>query len=199
MRSAPAVVAAVLLLAGCAAPEATPTPEILYPGGPDGSTATATPTSEPVSAADIEFVQSMIAHHAQAVALSGLAETRSADPKVTEVAERIAQTQQAELDAMVVWLTQLGLEPDPHGHDASLMPGGISATVMARAESAAGIQFDRIFVPTMIAHHEGALQMAQERLNSGGESAITRLAQSIISGQQLEIEYLQELAATLEG
>ncbi len=39
--------------------------------------------------------------------------------------------------------------------------------------------------------------MAQTRLDAGGSSSITRLAQSIISGQQLEIERLAELGARL--
>jgi uncharacterized protein (DUF305 family) len=192
-----AVLAAVLVLAGCTAPAPSDDPEILHPGGPDGSTATATPTSEPVSAADVEFVQSMIAHHAQAVTLAGLADGRAADPELASFAERIAQAQQAELDNMVQWLTQRNLPVGEHDHDASTMPGGISATTMARAEAATGADFDALFIPAMIGHHQGALEMAQTRLDAGGSSSITRLAQSIISGQQLEIERLAEIGARL--
>lgn len=197
MLRAAAAVVSVLLLAGCTAPAPSGGPEIQRPGGPDGSTATATPTSEPVSEADVEFVQSMIAHHAQAVILAGLADGRAADPELATFAQRIAQAQQAELDTMVTWLEQRGFELDPHGHDASTMPGGISATTMERAEDATGPAFDALFIAAMIGHHQGALEMAQTRLDAGGSSSITRLAQSIIAGQQLEIERLAEIGARL--
>lgn len=197
MIRAVAVLAGAMLLAGCTAAPAPEDPVIQHPGGPDGSTATATPTSEPVSAADVEFVQSMIAHHAQAVTLAGLADGRAADPELASFAERIAQAQQAELDSMAQWLQQRGFDLGEHDHDASTMPGGISATTMDRAEQATGTGFDALFLPAMIAHHEGALQMAQTRLDAGGSSSITRLAQSIIAGQQLEIERLREIAARL--
>ncbi len=98
---------------------------------------------------------------------------------------------------MAQWLDQRGIGLGEHDHDAATMPGGISATVMDRATAAEGTEFDALFVPTMVAHHEGALEMAQQRLDAGGSSSITRLAQSIIAGQTLEIERLEEIGARL--
>jgi uncharacterized protein (DUF305 family) len=190
-------VAVVLVLAGCTSPATEEGPEILRPGGPDGSTATATPTSTPISEADVEFVQSMIAHHAQAVTLAGLAPGRAADSELQSFAQRITEAQQAELDSMAQWLDQRGFALDEHGHDASTMPGGVSATVLDRAAASTGAEFDALFLTTMIAHHRGALEMAQTRLDAGGDSSITRLAQSIIAGQQLEIERLGQIADRL--
>lgn len=194
----PAVLAAALL-AGCTAPAPTDesAPPIQYPGGTDGSTATATPTSEPASAADVEFMRSMLAHHAQAVTLAELAPDRAADEELRLFAERIAQAQAAELQMMVQWLQQRGLGTDAHAHDPATMPGGISATTMSRAETATGAQFDALFIPTMIDHHVGALVMAEERLAAGGDSGVTRLAESIIAGQQLEIDRLGQIGARL--
>lgn len=192
-----AAVAAVLLLTGCAASDPEPETTFIRPGGPDGSTATATPTSEPVSEADVAFLQDMIAHHAQAVTLAALAADRAADPELASFAERIGQAQQAELDVMAQWLQQRGFGLDAHDHDPSTMPGGVSATVMARAEAATGAEFDALFIPTMVAHHRGALEMSQTRLDAGGDASITRFAESIVAGQQLEIERLEEIGARL--
>lgn len=196
-RIAIAGLAAVLLLAGCTttAPEDDAT--FIRPGGPDGSTATATPTSEPISEADVLFVRDMIAHHAQAVTLAGLAAGRAADPELASFAVRIEQAQQAELDVMAQWLQQRGFGLDAHAHDPTTMPGGVSATVMSRAEASTGTEFDALFVATMIDHHRGALEMAQTRLNAGGDASITRFAESIVAGQQLEIERLEEIGARL--
>jgi uncharacterized protein (DUF305 family) len=196
LRGAAAVLG-VLLLAGCTAAAPDDETTFIRPGGPDGSTATATPSSEPVSPADVEFVQSMIAHHAQAVTLAGLADGRASDVELVSFAARIGEAQQAELDVMAQWLQQRGLGLDAHEHDAATMPGGVSATVMDRAAAASGPDFDALFLVTMVEHHRGALEMAQTRLDAGGDASITRFAESIVAGQQLEIERLEEIGARL--
>src|SRR5690606_31521075 len=111
--------------------------------------------------------------------------------------QRIGEAQQAELDVMAQWLHQRKFGLEAHAHDPSTMPGGVSATVMARAEASSGAAFDALFIVTMIDHHLGALEMAQTRLDAGGDASITRFAESILAGQQLEIERLEEIGARL--
>jgi len=47
------------------------------------------------------------------------------------------------------------------------------------------------FVRLMLPHHEGAIEMAKVELLYGKDSQMRRLAQEIITDQQLEIELMQ--------
>ena len=48
----------------------------------------------------------------------------------------------------------------------------------------------------MIAHHEGAIEMAQTELKDGRNPAALKLAQEIIDTQQAEIKQMQALLTT---
>lgn len=52
---------------------------------------------------------------------------------------------------------------------------------------------DRDFARMMIAHHQGAIDMALVQLKLGGDERLKRLAQSIIVEQGQEIAYLRNL------
>lgn len=54
---------------------------------------------------------------------------------------------------------------------------------------------DRDFVAHMIAHHEGAVAMAQAVLQYGKDPQIKQLAQDIVSAQQKEIEMMKDWLA----
>jgi uncharacterized protein (DUF305 family) len=125
----------LLLLAGVAAmashSEASP---IFQPGAPgepsrqiSAETALALSRSGFIDA-DVVFMQHMIVHHAQAVEMVELLETRGAHPGVRRLGERIAASQAAEMDMMRTWLEQRG-QPldDPHlarGHHHGGHHGG---------------------------------------------------------------------------
>src|SRR5690349_6832727 len=54
--------------------------------------------------ADVRFMQGMIAHHAQAIYMSRLAAAHEASPRLTKFANKIDQSQQAEIRLMQEWL-----------------------------------------------------------------------------------------------
>lgn len=54
------------------------------------------------------------------------------------------------------------------------------------------------FLRGMIAHHQGAVEMAQVQLRYGSDSKVTRLAQEIIRAQNLEIAWMQKWLGQLE-
>ncbi|WP_308799516.1 DUF305 domain-containing protein [Agromyces silvae] len=186
-----AVVALVLALGGCTAGggagEASGPPE-----------ASAPPiAAEAVTEADAEWMAGMAEHHDQAVALARLAEGRAEDPEVLASAERIATAQAAEAAALRTWLDRRGLGGHDTDHDAGGMPGEISATTFSRAEAATGAAFDRIFLDAMIRHHEGAVQMSEDRLAGAGDPAVSRWARTVAAGQSIEIDRLRGIAARL--
>lgn len=53
---------------------------------------------------DVAFVQNMIPHHAQAIAMSRLVAHQAASSQVKDLAARIEVRQQPEIDQMSAWL-----------------------------------------------------------------------------------------------
>jgi uncharacterized protein (DUF305 family) len=87
------------------------------------------------SLGDIQFLQGMIPHHAQAKEMSALAENRTNNDMVLAVAQRITLSQDDEIGMMQGWLEQRDLEvPDQmahHNDGFEMMPGMLSAEQMA--------------------------------------------------------------------
>jgi uncharacterized protein (DUF305 family) len=73
------------------------------------------------------------------------------------------------------------------------MPGMMNNAQMQQLSSASGPAFDRMFLQMMIAHHQGAVSMAQTELARGTNPATRQLAQQIITSQQAEIGEMQQL------
>ncbi len=156
--------------------------------------------------ADAMFVQMMIPHHEQAVVLSGMAEnpTSGAGSAVTSLAAQISSAQDSEIELMKSFLTQwdvpvVGHESMDHSSmdHGSKMKGMLSAEELAKLSTLSGKVFDKEWMLAMIAHHEGAIEMAQTVEQSGKNLELQTLAKAIISGQQVEIDQMKSMLANL--
>jgi uncharacterized protein (DUF305 family) len=143
---------------------------------------------------DIMFAQMMIPHHQQAVDMGTLAETRATNPEVKAIAAQIKAEQAPEIEQMKKWLTDPATSSHM-GHSMG-MDGMLSEAEMTTLENATGAEFDRLFVQGMIAHHEGAIEMAQMILNSKNAEA-KALGEAIVSSQTAEVVILKQLLAKL--
>ncbi|UER55503.1 DUF305 domain-containing protein [Kineosporiaceae bacterium SCSIO 59966] len=202
-----AAVSVVLLLAGCSGDTSSGTST----DGPSSATTSesaATPSeSATFNAADVAFAQGMIPHHGQALAMARMAPGRTESPEVADLARRIEAAQEPEIAEMTSWLQAWGQEvPDAaaggateghaaHGMDAEEHEAGgmLTAEEMADLEQATGEDWDRLFLIGMIAHHEGAVAMAEQQLAEGSYPPALELAEAIIEGQQAEIEEMRAL------
>lgn len=159
------------------------------------------------TAADIQFMQQMIPHHAQALDMTSLVADRSEREEIALLAQRIEISQTDEIDLMARWLTDRGLSvPTDHetheGWDeGELHPGMLTDAQLESLAQAAGEDFDRLFLELMIHHHGGALLMVQELYNSGGglEPAADRFARDVNADQSIEIGRMQDLLAEMPG
>lgn len=157
-------------------------------------------SSTGAAAADAIFAQMMIPHHEQAVVMAELAETRASDPLIVELAAEIKGAQQPEIDLMTSWLEEWGV-PVMSGMDAMGAHGGhgmsgmLTDEQLAELEASNGAEFDRLFAEYMIAHHEGAIDMAQD-VTVSDDPRVVKLANDIIEAQQAEIAQMQ---AFLDG
>ena len=82
-----------------------------------------------------------------------------------------------------------------HGAGRVLMPGMLTDADIGRLAAARGPAFDRLFLSSMIRHHEGALTMVQELYTAGGgaEPDAGAFARHVESDQQIEIGRMPQL------
>lgn len=183
--------ALALTLAGCSAEE---------PDGADG---------DGFNEADVAFASDMIPHHAQALSMVDLTMGRDLSPELGALAEEIRQAQAPEIEQMVDRLEEWDqpvpetgrdhanahAEDDGDG-DAEMdtdMPGMMGAEQMTALEEASDAEFEDLWLPMMIEHHEGAVTMAEEVRAEGEDAETSTLAEGIIKTQRAEIERMQEL------
>jgi len=141
---------------------------------------------------DQMFLQMMIPHHEQAIQMSELALTRSKNPEVLKLAQQIKDGQSAEVKQMKSWLADAGVSADM-GHEMDHGMGGMMTDAdMAALESSTGAAFDKLFLTSMIAHHEGALHMVL-MIQDSRDSNLLTLHDDIIKTQSAEVEWMKKL------
>ncbi len=189
--------ALVVLLVGCGAPHASSPSSAVSP-------ATALPAVRSVanvSDSDVSFAQQMIPHHQQAVEMADLALSRETSPEVKKLAEQIKAAQGPEIEMMSMWLQSWGapmeMGEDHSGHDMGGMDmsGMMSDDDMQALADAQGAEFDRMWLEMMIAHHQGAISMAEQVKAASSNADVTSLAGAVMTGQAEEIDTMQKLLA----
>jgi uncharacterized protein (DUF305 family) len=152
---------------------------------------------------DIVFAQNMIPHHEQALEMSALALATDASPEVTALARDIQQAQDPEIVLMRKWLRDWDAEELPHsgspgeesdGHEHEMAGMATGDQLLALAE-ASGEEFDAMWLDLMVAHHEGAIEMAEQVAGTSEDLEVQALAEAIIVAQAAEIERMQALQA----
>jgi uncharacterized protein (DUF305 family) len=159
------------------------------------------PPGAPYTVADVEFMQGMIAHHAQAIHMSRMAEKHGANPRVLRLATKIDQSQVAEIRLMQQWLVHYGqMAPDTSSWRTMTMAGMLTQQQLEELDAATGVAFDRAFLTLMIQHHEGALQMVKDLFASPGagqEVDVNVFANDVVTVQTAEIGAMRQLLAQL--
>jgi uncharacterized protein (DUF305 family) len=155
------------------------------------------------TAADVRFMQAMIAHHAQALTMSEMAPTHGAGEHVMMLAERIDISQRDEIDMMRRWLIERNqaVPDDDHMHSMH-MPGMVTEEQLAQLDAARGPAFDLLFLRFMIQHHEGAIHMVDELFASPGaaqDSEIFRFVTDVAADQADEIGAMAYILSLLEA
>ena len=166
--------------------------------------------------ADIQFMQHMMHHHAQALEMTALVPARTTRDDLRRMAQRIDISQRGEMEYMRRWLAARGasagalhetMDHAQHaaqGHQPAAtitpMPGMLSAADLERLRAASGASFDRLFLEGMIRHHEGALVMVAALFATRGaaqDPELFRFASDVDGDQRAEIARMRQLLATL--
>ena len=184
------------------------------------ATATASAQNAPrYTAADVRFMQGMIGHHAQALAMTALIPARTSRQDIRSLGQRIEVSQKDEIAMMKQWLKDHHQQVPPndamHDHQAAadhsmnmpgmamsdtLMPGMLTTGQLAELARTNGDEFDRLFLKDMIRHHEGALVMVASLVGTTGsaqEAEVFRFASEVDSDQRAEIARMTALLDAL--
>lgn len=180
-----------LLLTACSGTGGTD-----HSGGSGGSSSPGQPGD--VNDTDVTFVQMMIPHHEQGVEMAKDADTKSADPRVKEVAAQIKALQTSEIKQMTGWLRAWGKPVLPRGldHSGHAMPGMMSAQDMEKLRQAKGTTYDKLFLQLMIPHHEGAIAMGKNEQVRGKNQDVKALARWLETNQTTEITRMKQILAS---
>ena len=189
--------------------------------GTTAATSSATSAADEAAAhndADVMFAQMMIPHHSQAIEMSDMLLAKEGIPEeVTALAEQIKAAQGPEITQLESWLEQWG-EPTEmpetgnndmpgmdmdegmdgmEGMEGMQMEGMMSEEDMQALSDAQGTDAARLFLEQMIAHHEGAIDMAQTEIEDGQFPDAVEMARTIVDTQQQEIDTMRQLLTTL--
>lgn len=186
---------------------------VVQPGAPGEPTRVLPSTTRailpPRSMKDVEFMQGMIMHHAQAVEMVDLMDSRTKNKELLLLGARISHSQAEEMKFMERWLVSRGESKDMKmpgmdmpGMDMSkhkhhmMMPGMLTPEQMYALAKATGAEFDRLFLTGMIQHHGGALTMVNELYDTAGagqDAELFNFTTDVDSGQRAEIRIMQNM------
>lgn len=188
-------------------------PIVVQPGAPGQPTRTLPSSTRaalpPRSSKDVEFMQGMIVHHAQAVEMTALIESQTENRNIRLLGARISQSQSDEMSFMKRWLEAraeplmppmqampgMNMSSHHHSHHA-VMPGMLTPKQMDALKKARGAEFDRLFLSGMIQHHNGALMMVEDLFKTAGagqDAELFNFATDVDSGQRAEINIMQKM------
>jgi uncharacterized protein (DUF305 family) len=221
----PAVRCGVLLVASmptglvCSAAHAQqPNPDapvVVQPGAPGKPSKTLPPSTRGAlparSQADVQFMQGMIMHHAQAVEMTALISSHTENKQLRSLGAHISTSQSDEIKFMRRWLAARGESvsmttaemsgPEMSGMDMShqsmaLMPGMLTSEQMDALRKAKGAEFDQLFLTGMIQHHNGALTMVKDLFDTAGagqDAELFNFATDADNSQRAEIKIMQTM------
>jgi uncharacterized protein (DUF305 family) len=208
--------APVLCSSGARTAQADPAaPVVVQPGAPGQPSKRLPPSTKgtlpPRSQADVEFMQGMIMHHAQAVEMTALITSRTENKELRSLGARISSSQSDEIKFMKRWLAARGEavsmptpdlptmnmpKTDMPGDAMALMPGMLTAVQMEALRKAKGTEFDRLFLTGMIQHHHGALTMVKDLFDTAGagqDADLFNFATDADNTQRAEIRIMQAM------
>lgn len=190
MRSVAVRVAAVVAALGAAAAASAcqhPSP------GPSAQppTDTAVVSAPDHDAADVAFLQNMLAHHQQGIAVSAMAAGRTGSAQLAAFAQRITSEQRTELDGFRAQLMQW---EEPLAPSSGTTPDGmVDQGTLDKLQTLRGADFDKLWLQTLIAHHRGAISMARTEIASGQSPDIISIAKSVAASQQAQIDEMNQM------
>lgn len=150
---------------------------------------------------DLHFIDMMIMHHQEGIEMAQMAETKAQSAKVKAFATKTATDQQKDIDELQAHRNHWYAGKPPMDHAAmqsmmqSMHPGMNMDMEDTRRKlmAANGTAFDRLFLDTMIHHHQMAVGMAKEATTKAEHAEIKDFARKGVVKQTAEIAEMNRL------
>jgi uncharacterized protein (DUF305 family) len=142
---------------------------------------------------DVTFASDMVPHHQQAIQMAKMARAHAGSTEVKQLADDIEAAQGPEIKTMTGWLKAWGEDAMGAPDD---VPGMMSDDDMTKLGRVTGATFDQMWLTGMIAHHEGAVEMADTEIANGKSSDAVALARTIKAAQTKEIAKMKQMLAS---
>ena len=146
----------------------------------------------------------MIIHHQQAILMSSMADKRTNNETIVDLAKRIDVSQEDEINFMESWLYDRGENkkdiPHHNMHMDMGMAGMATPKQLEDLKNTKATDFDRLFLQLMIAHHDGALKMVEELREFSGSAydpILSEFVSDLVNDQGVEIERMNTIAVNL--
>jgi uncharacterized protein (DUF305 family) len=144
---------------------------------------------------DLQFIDTMTAHHKEAVSMAKMVDGRTQNPDLKKFATQIIADQEKEIAQMKSWRDNwYAGKPSAMNME---MPGMADSMKMdmPKLTNSKDKEFDLAFVEMMTAHHAGAVTMAKEALTKAEHAEIKTLSNQIIKAQEAEINMMADWKA----
>lgn len=134
---------------------------------------------------DAQFIDSMIEHHQGAIDMANQVLQQGERGELKTLAQGIITAQTSEIEQLQQWRKDWypALAPT-QGMSMDMGDMEISPDTSK--------PFDQRFIEAMIAHHQGAIEMARDAQQNAEHTEIKTLAENIITAQEAEIKQMQQ-------
>ncbi|WP_182481573.1 DUF305 domain-containing protein [Nocardioides immobilis] len=159
--------------------------------------------------ADASFASDLVQHHALSLTLVDLTRGRNVSPGLTAIADEILAAQGPEIQSLTTWLTDwdqpapetirdhANAHADERGEVVEVpgddLPGMPDHAELEALEELDGPEFEQRWLELMVAHHEGAIEIAEEESDAGRFSPALDLARAVVTTQQDQVEQMKSL------
>lgn len=150
---------------------------------------------------DLHFIDMMIMHHQEGIDMAQMAQTKAVGAKVKAFATKTAADQQKDIDELQAHRNHWYAGKPPmdsammHSMMQTMHPGMHMDMEDTRRKlmAANGTAFERLFLDTMIHHHQMAVGMAKDATTKADHAEMKELARKAIVKQNAEIAEMNRL------
>ncbi len=155
---------------------------------------------------DLAFIDMMMMHHDQAIAMARMVETKGQLPQLKEFAARVIADQEKDKGELQ-GLRDRFFADQPKA-DKMRMPGKtmtmaemqrMSEMDMRKLEAASGKEFDHTFLDLLTKHHQMAIGMSRSEIAGGKQAEVKDFARRTIDKQSKEIREMREMMRQVGG
>ncbi|USR90895.1 DUF305 domain-containing protein [Phormidium yuhuli AB48] len=150
---------------------------------------------------ELRFLDAMIIHHEGAIDMAEEALEKSEREEVRQLSQEIIESQEDEIAQMEQWRDEWHADAP---EERQMYDAQMSQTVEMDETTKSAMQmdmelggadedFDLRYINAMIAHHEGALDMARQAMENSDEPELQAFAQTVIETQTAEIQEMLAL------